>query len=208
MRVYQNYAKAQASGEQRSYKPLPPGGYVLKILRCEEMPTKSGRTMLRFAFDIAEGEHAGFFANEYKNDTRPDKKWSNGGYFYLVEPEHTNVPADDPTLRRMKGVFKAIEDSNKGFVFNMDERTLNNKLVGGLFRREAYVGRDGNEHWGTKCMTFCSADRIRSGDFTVPADKPVDGGSAPTQTVAPTQVRSDGFIPVDNSISADPDLPF
>lgn len=202
MRMYNNYGRAEAMSNE-GFQKLPAGGYVMGIVLAEEVTTSTNKLALRLKLDIAEGEYRGFFTKQYNQDTRQDKKY--GCYYYIMEPENPNCAADDPVLRRMKGAIKAIEESNHGFNFEatgFNERTLTGKLIGGLFRREEFVNRKGNSAWSTKCTTLISAEKIRSGDFTVPADKNLEVN----QTAANTY-SNDAFVPVDPA-EGDKDLPF
>ena len=66
----ERYQKAQAYTEQEK---LPPGGYVLEIMDAKEQANDWGDTLV-IAFDIAEGEHRGFYQNNYDNQSGEDKK--------------------------------------------------------------------------------------------------------------------------------------
>ena len=80
---FNDYETTQAYGD---YQQLPKGGYVLKILGVELCTNKIGQ-YVKISCDVAEGEYAGFFTNEYKNQQQEDKKWHCN---YLL-----NVPNDD-----------------------------------------------------------------------------------------------------------------
>ena len=55
-----DYEKTQAYGD---YDVLPKGGYVVKILGAEVCNNSVGQ-YVKISCDIAEGEHAGFYAKE------------------------------------------------------------------------------------------------------------------------------------------------
>ena len=82
---FNDYETTQA---YQDYQQLPKGGYVLKILNAEVCENSIGQ-YIKISCDIAEGEYAGFFAAEYKNQQSEDKKWHCN---YLL-----NVPNDDGT---------------------------------------------------------------------------------------------------------------
>ena len=65
-----------------------------------------------------------------------------------------------------------MEKSNPGYVFNWDETTLKNKMIGILFRNEEweYEGKTG---WTARPYRAISVDSVRSGDFRLPKDKPL-----------------------------------
>ena len=53
---------------------LPAGGYVLKIMNAEEQEYTWGSVIV-VSFDVAEGDKAGFFAQDYRLQQSEDKKW-------------------------------------------------------------------------------------------------------------------------------------
>lgn len=66
------YDEAQAfTGESVA---LPPGLYVCKIIMAIE-ENRQGKSVLAIAYDIAEGEYAGFYQKRYDANTDPNKKW-------------------------------------------------------------------------------------------------------------------------------------
>lgn len=154
MKKISGYDKIQESG---SFKKLPVGGYVVKILNATDVPDKE---YLRLSFDIAEGPNKGFFAEEYKNDTREDKKWPNAGTFVRSYKEKA--------LPMMKGFTTAVEKSNKNYTWNFDESTLKGKLVGLVIGEEEFVNSSGKMRTRTYVNAVRSVDIIREGKFEVP----------------------------------------
>lgn len=75
------------------------------------------------------------------------------------------------SLQYFKGFITVIENSNPGYKWNWDEKTLVGKLFGGVFGEEEYKGNDGKMHTGVKCMQVRSIDKIRNGEYTVPPIK-------------------------------------
>jgi hypothetical protein len=41
---------------KKTYEPIPAGGYVVKMNRLEEKPTKAGDTMLSASFQVVDGD--------------------------------------------------------------------------------------------------------------------------------------------------------
>nr|DAH60841.1 MAG TPA: hypothetical protein [Caudoviricetes sp.] len=173
MKKISGYDKIQESG---SFKKLPVGGYVVKILNATDV---SDKEYLRLSFDIAEGPNKGFFAEEYKNDTREDKKWPNAGTFVRSYKEKA--------LPMMKGFTTAVEKSNKNYTWNFDESTLKGKLVGLVIGEEEFVNSSGKVRTRTYVNAVRSVDVIREGKFEVPelkklsADKVVASAPAASQ---------------------------
>ncbi len=160
MRKYEGYEQAEAfTGE---FETLEPGGYICKILKVQAEEKDYG-TLLRIAFDIAEGEREGYYKRRFesKKQSNPDAKWP--GMYYQT------VIQDD--LRYFKGFITSIEASNPGFKWNWDEKKLAGKLFGGVFAEEEYEKTDGSIGTIVKCRFVRSVDAIREGKFKVPEKK-------------------------------------
>lgn len=160
MKKISGYDKIQESG---TFKRLAPGGYIVKLLDATDVPEKE---YLRISFDVCEGDNKGFFANEYKNDTREDKKWPNAGTFIRSYKEKA--------LPMLKGFTVAVEKSNSGYVWNFDEKSLKGKIVGLVLGEEEFVNSVGRLRTRTYVESVRSVDSIRKGDFTIPALKTLD----------------------------------
>lgn len=181
-----NWENVQAFEE---YEPLDLGGHICKIMKVEE--TKSQKTqkdMLIVYLDIAEGEQKNYYANQYKADTRPDKKWGCR-VFQLTED------ADGNTSRGFKTFISAVEKSNPGFDSNAiwDEQFaeyFKDKLIGGVFGREQYLAADGKLKWSTKCRAFRDIDTIKKG-VAIPEDKYLNGAAPQSDPFAAFPAEND-----------------
>lgn len=171
MRPFNGY-KPQKQGGAREI--LPAGGYVAKILNAEEKRYTWGDVLL-ISFDIAEGEHTGFFNADYQNNTNEDRKWR--GTYRLPIPKDDGSEKDGWTKNAFNGAIWAVEESNPGYAWNWDEKTLKDKVVGVLFRNKEWE-MNGNTGWTTECCKLESAQDIRSGKFKTPKDKPLANKSA------------------------------
>lgn len=185
MKKISGYDKIQESG---SFKKLPVGGYVVKIRNATDVPDKE---YLRLSFDVAEGPNKGFFAEEYKNDTREDKKWPNAGTFVRSYKEKA--------LPMMKGFTTAVEKSNKNYTWNFDESTLKGKLVGLIIGEEEFVNSSGKMRTRTYVNAVRSVDIIREGKFEVPELKKLSADKVAASTSAASQPFQNPF---DNDDSA------
>lgn len=110
---------------------LPSGNYEMFIMSAQLMKSKSGRDMLKIAFDVAEGQYADFYRKKYEADKKrdPEKvKWSADAYFYQM--------CDEQSLGRFKGFIKCLEDSNSGFTWDWDEKKLHGLHFAGQTRNE------------------------------------------------------------------------
>ena len=150
------------------YEQLPKGYYVCKIMQIEEATDKNGHGGLRISFDIAEGDYKDFYANKYRNDDREDKKWSYDAVYWL------GVPYDDCpgwVQDRWDTFWANVEDSNNGYVFNGDEKTVKGKIFGGIFYIDENL-KNGNVYSHTKLHSSCIAQDVRDGKITwTPKDK-------------------------------------
>lgn len=167
--------EAATAGEQ--YKTLPPGNYVCRINSAFESISKSGKTQLNILFDIAEGEHKGFYQAQYDSKAAKDinANWP-GAYRQLTEGN---------SLKFFKGMVTAIEESNN-FVWDFDEAKLKGKLFMGQFGIEEYQRNDG------KIGSICKLRWIRStkSNAKLPILEPKKLSSKPS--------AMDGFAPQDD----------
>ena len=111
------------------------GPYICKITAVEDI---SAKEYLKVSYDIAVGEHAGYYSEVRAN--HPDWAWSGA---YVKSYKTTALPM-------FKRFCSAISKSNGNFVFdggavNADESTLIGKRIGLLFQEEEYYGNDGNK---------------------------------------------------------------
>lgn len=133
---------------------LPAGGYVARITDVEDVESKE---YLRFTYDIAEGEHKGFFETDdrvYVHQFVRSYKEKATGF--------------------MKQFLDFVEASNDGFSldgWNSDPNDLKGKLVGILVQREDYTNRDGEDRARMNVEGFAKADDIRNGRYKLPEPK-------------------------------------
>ena len=180
---------------RKSVELLPKGAYVISIMEAIEETWPSGDGVIRIAFDIAEGDQKGFYKNQFANDTREDKKWPIDATFNL------NVPNDNSpeyVWDNWNTFFADLEDSNDGFTFAGDVKTLRGKLIGGKFynHQSEY---NGNVYDHTRMKWTCTAQSVRSGKpGRMPKDKLISAPSVKTD--------SEGFMEIGEG-SAD-EIPF
>ena len=162
-----NDVKAERSFGGR--ETLPAGGYVCDILSAKVESNDWGETLV-IAHDVAEGDYKGIFKRDYDNNDREDKKWR--GTFRLRLPKDDGTEQDGWKKRSLGNFIWAIEQSNPGYAWNWDEKTLKGKKIGLLYRNKEweYNGRSG---WTTEAISTDSVDDIREGKFRIPKDKPL-----------------------------------
>lgn len=156
----QGYDEAQAFGE---FETLPAGGYKCIIKKVAIEKTTAGKEFLKLAIDILEGEFKDFFQKKFDNDNREEKKWSG---VWTVFTEGFNPRTTNP---KFKGLITSVEASNPNFKFNFDEKTLEGKKVGIVFREEDFLGTDGLPHTAVKPFFALSIDKAE--DAKVPNKK-------------------------------------
>jgi hypothetical protein len=183
--------------EQVEWEQLPKGAYVIKLLNVKEEANKnSSGTHLAIAFDIAEGEYQGFYKKAFENDTREDKKWNNDAVIYINCPEDNS---QQWVIDNFNKFITAVEDSNEGYHWSWDEKTLKNKLVGAKFciEQSEYGGKI-YDH--TKAKWFIAAKKIRDGKY----------GKLPNDKLITNSKANDGpsdFVNIPDNITAE-EIPF
>lgn len=187
MKPYNGY-KAEAPKRREA---LPAGGYVARIMDAEEHSYDWGQVLL-ISFDVTEGEHKDFFANDYRAQPQEDKKWR--GTFRLRIPKDDGSTQDGWSKRSFNNAMWAVEASNDGYHWDWNEAGLKGKAVGALFRDKQWE-MNGRSGWTTECCAFDSVENIRSGKFKTPNPKPLQ------------KVAEPDYTPVANASSGD-DLPF
>ena len=172
--------------KQSAREILPAGGYVAKIMHVEELVYTWGN-VLAISFDITEGDYRGFFDKDYKDNTNEDKKWR--GIYRLNEPKDDGSESDGWTKNTFNGAMWAIEQSNPGYHFDWDEKSLIGKTVGVIFRNREWE-MNGNTGWTTEAGMLESADNIRAGKYKLMKDKPLKKTSA-APAIQPAAENSD-----------------
>lgn len=182
---------------------LPLGAYVCLVKQCRVMDTNYG-SQLAILFDIQEGEYKGYFADEFAANQQQDKKWK--GVLRIWLPKDDGSEKDEFTKSVLKGMVTAFENSNLGFTWNWNEKSLEGKQVGIIFRNEEweYNGKSG---WAVRPFRAISAASVREEKYTIPQDKPLANKSGASSYQAPAYMPpsdTNGFVKVDD----DDELPF
>ena len=170
-----------------SSEQLPRGGYVCKIIGAKPQDNQYGQS-IKIAFDIAEGDYAGFYQKKYDANPNEDKKWP--GTFLLNVPTDDGSQQDGWTKRKFRTFTDALEDSNSGYHFDWDETKFKNKMIGFVFNYREWEAPDGKVVLSPNAANSTSVENIRKGKFKIPADKLLRGRSAQ----APAQSGSDDFM--------------
>ena len=190
------------SKRKKTFEQLPKGAYVVKIIGAKQEQWPSGDGVIRIAFDIAEGEYKDFYDKQFKADTREDKKWPFDAVYSL------NIPDDkspEYISTNWSTFFADLEDSNNGFVFGGDIKTLKGKIIGGKFRIKQTEYK-GNVYDHTEMIWTCIADDVRTGNAgKMPNDKLVSTNKSTGRSTVNLS-GDDDFISVPEG--AEEELPF
>lgn len=122
-----------------AFEEIAEGGHVCRILGARVESGRNGNDILALQYDIAEGSPSdGFYQRMYNNLKRKseDAKW----------PGTYRVPIVDDqghTWGMFKGLITCVEDSNPGYRWNWEEKSLVGKLIGFNFGPQEYKRRDG-----------------------------------------------------------------
>lgn len=183
------YDETQGFGE---YEPLALGGHICQIVKVEETTAKSGSAMVRIYLDIAEGKQKGYYAKQYRGDTRAQKRWG-----CVVNQVVENRSGD--CSPGFKTFLTSVKQSNPGYAEVWGDGfcdSLKGKRVGGVFGREEYYDEKAKKtRFSTKCVQFRGVDAIKAG-VGIPPDKLLE-----------TRPRTDTSF-LDITVTSDDDLPF
>lgn len=174
---------------------LPKGAYVVKIMGATVEENSNGQ-YIKIGCDIAEGEFKDFYANQYKQDQREDKKWKCN--YLLNVPKDDGTQEDGWTKRKFKTFTEALEDSNEGYHFDWDEKKFKGKLFGGLFNEQEFEKNDGSVGKTVKIGKVISVQALKEGKYKMPEDKIL--------TTTNKNSSSDTFMNLPDSIEEE--LPF
>lgn len=179
------------------YKVLPAGGYICRIMKAEETVSRTGKPMLKVAFDICDGEYTGYFMDQFQNrkaaaDEPGEVKWPFSGTKWVMF-----LDSEGNTNRDFKAFCTALEESGTEVWVKdtLDASRLKDAQIGIVFRREEQEYNNLTS-WRTVPFRFRSVKSIETGDFTVPEDKPLNKAPALDLTG------------VDSFQAAEDDIPF
>ena len=152
------------------YTPIELGGHKGIIMKAEEYTSpQSGKTSLKVSVDTAsDDKQPEYFREQYKNDNRIDKKWSNSAIKYISLGEEENQ------VKMLKSFITAYENSNGcQFDWSKDWEQLKGKKIGLVFGMEEYENQDGTLKTNNKLREFRSIDKVDN--VKIPKIKMLDG---------------------------------
>lgn len=187
MKQYNGY-KAEIS---KAYEELPVGAYLCKIMNAEEVSYDWGSKLL-LSLDIAEGEHADYFAKKYREDRREDKRW--GCVLGLYEPKDDGSEKDEWTKRTFNNFVGCVEDANGGYHFDWDEKKLKGKKIAVVFRKEEWEF-NGNTGWKVKPFRVIDMGKFNDGKWGKYDDKPLANKPTPAESYNSFSDDDSGDLP-------------
>lgn len=195
------YDEAKASGE---FTPVNLGGHYAIIKQVSERQSSTGKDMIVVLFDFCKPDkQVDYFANQFNNDDRENKKWPFAGTKYIMVNDY-NDPSK--TSKNFKTFCTCVEKSNNYQIAwggNAWAQQFKNKFIGVVF------GEEENEYEGKITMRrnprwFCNLDRVETSG--VPTPKYLNGIS-PAQTTTNDKAEGvDGFLNIPDDMAEE--IPF
>lgn len=139
------------------FTPISLGGHKGVIMKAEEYTSpQSGKTSLKVSVDTAKDDiQPEYFAEQYKSDTRIDRRWSNSAIKYV------SLGEEETQVRNLKAFITAYENSNNcQFDWNGTWEQLTGKKIGLVFGMEEYVSNSGDKKTNNKLREFRSIDKV------------------------------------------------
>lgn len=152
--------------EVEEFDKVTAGGYICGITSVEDVPEKE---YLRIEYDIADGKLKNYYRTLYNNK----------GFWGAS----TIRSYKDKALPFFKAFITAIEQSNKNYKWDNDESKLVRKLIGFVLGEEEYLAKDGSIKTRLYVAKVTSVDKIKKGEFDVPALKKLSPTVAASATV-------------------------
>ena len=152
------------------FTPIELGAHKGIIMKAEEYTSpQSGKTSLKVSVDTAKDDkQPEYFKEQYKNDVRIDRKWSNSAIKYISLGEEENQ------IKMLKSFITAYENSNNcQFDWNKNWEQLTGKKIGIVFGMEEYENQAGELKTVNKLREFRSIDKIDN--IKIPKVKKLDG---------------------------------
>ena len=181
------------------YTPLELGGHKLTIMKVEECTASTGSQYIKVSFDTAKDDiQPNYFSNQYKQDTRTEKKWSGVTTVFPTDK-------DGKTSRAFKTFCTSVEKSNAGFKMVWGDKfcdALKGKFIGGVFGEEEYEDSYGEVKTARKLFWFRSVEGVMDAD--VPQKRTLAKDDKETTTPQYNPYANVSF----EQITDDDDLPF
>lgn len=159
MRAINDFENVQATTGEFS-KPKA-GGYIVEILGVVDVPLneQTGKgDYLKIDYDICSGEFAGYY-------TKQNEKFG-GDWFANFIRSYKETAAG-----MFKHFINCIEESNVGYKWAWDEKSLVHKYLGVVLGEEEYEKKNGSVGVRLVVKEVKSVEQIKKGEFKIPEIK-------------------------------------
>lgn len=143
-----------AEAREGGFQEPKAGPYILGIVRAD-VEKKGGVQKLVMQLDIASGRFKHYFKKQ-------GDRFQKNRFLRVFQDIDT-----EKGLPHFKGIILAIEQSNPGYIFEFDEKTLVGKFVGGNLRDEEYEKQDGSIGTCLRIGYLCSVGSVERGEHKV-----------------------------------------
>lgn len=185
------------------FTPIELGGHKGIIMKAEEYTSpQSGKTSLKVSVDTAKDDkQPEYFKEQYKNDTRIDRRWSNSAIKYVPLGEEENQ------VKMLKAFITAYENSNGcQFDWNKNWKQLTGKKIGLVFGMEEYENQAGELKTVNKLREFRSIDKVDN--IKIPKVKKLDNSYVDYEEYINSK-NNEPFSDFGNTVEfSENDLPF
>ena len=185
------------------HTPIELGGHKGIIMKAEEYTSpQSGKISLKVSVDTAKDDkQPEYFREQYKNDNRIDKRWSNSAIKFISLGEEENQ------VKMLKAFITAYENSNNcKFDWNKDWEQLKGKKIGIVFGQEEYINQNGDLKLNNKLRDFRSIDKVDN--IKIPKVKKLDNTYVEYEEYMKNK-NSEPFNDFGNTVEfSENDLPF
>ena len=186
------------------HTPIELGGHKGIIMKAEEYTSpQSGKTSLKVSVDTSKDDkQPEYFAEQYKNDVRIDRKWSNSAIKYV------SLGEEETQVRQLKAFITAYENSNGcQFDWGKDWEQLKGKKIGLVFGTEEYINQNGDLKLNNKLREFRSIDKVDN--VKIPKVKMLDGTYVDYEEYIKSKNSSnEPFSDFGNTVEISEELPF
>ena len=194
MKQFNNWEKAKENARHiGGSAQLPVGGYVAKIKDVRYENGENGNSdRIVIAFDITEGDYKDFFQKQFEANTSEDKKWKGKATIYC--PKDDGSEKDQWTQNAFMRWVNALEDSNKGYVWDWNESKWKGLTVGLIYGETGTV-IEGREIVYTEVHNPAAVEEIRNNTFKAPKLKKKNGFTGDGSGTSNNSTTSDnGFV--------------
>ena len=186
------------------YEKISLGGHKGIIMKAEEYTSpQSGKTSLKVSVDTAKDDkQPEYFKEQYKNDVRIDRKWSNSAIKYVP------IGEEESQVKMLKAFITAYENSNNcQFDWGKDWEQLTGKKIGIVFGMEEYENQTGELKTVNKLREFRSIDKVDN--VKIPKVKKLEGTYVDYEEYINSKNSSnDPFSDFGNIVEISDELPF